>query len=247
MAYMDRSVGVAAGFFSALLIALGLVGAGWLVGEGIIEGRRADSHVQVKGLAERDVKADLALWPIKFQVTGNDLAQIQARIETDLQTVQQFLRDSGFTEEEIQRQSLQIQDFGAGYGGNRPEERYGVSQSVLVRSEKVDQVEGVSRRLGELVAQGIVLQQDWNATGPTYVFTRLNEIKPDMLAEATASAREAANQFAEDAAAELGGIRDANQGVFVILPRDDVPGSSEQAQIFKTVRVVSTITYSLEN
>jgi len=247
MAYMDRGVGVAAGFFSALLVSLGLVGAGWLVGEGIIEGRKAGSSVVVKGLAERDVKADLALWPIKFQVTGNNLTEIQAQVESDLETVQSFLNEAGFSEQEVQRQSVQIQDYGAGYGGNRPQERYAVSQGVLVRSEDVDRVESVSRRLGELVAQGIVLQQDWNATGPTYDFTRLNDIKPEMLAEATAAAREAANQFAEDAGAQLGGIRDANQGVFVILPRDDVPGSSEDAQIHKTVRVVSTITYSLED
>jgi len=243
---MDRGVGVAAGLFSALAVALGLVGAGWLVGEGIVEGRQADSYVQVKGLAEQDVKADLALWPIKFQVTGNNLGQIQSQIETDLQTVQAFLSEAGFSEDEVQRQNIQIQDYGAGYGGNRPQERYGVSQGVLVRSTDVDRVESVSRRLGELVAQGVVLQQDWNAQGPTYTFTQLNDIKPDMLAEATASAREAGDQFANDAAARLGSIRNANQGVFQILPRDEVPGATEQSQIFKTVRVVSTITYNLE-
>lgn len=245
MAYMDRGVGVAAGFFSAVLVALGLVGAGWLVGNGIIEGRQADNWVEVKGLAERDVKADLALWPIKFQVAGNDLAVIQEQVEGDLRIVQSFLNEAGFSGEEVQRQSLQVQDFGAGYGGNRPEERYAVIQTVLVRSNDVDQVEAVSRQLGELVAQGVVLQQDWNSAGPTYAFTRLNDIKPEMLAEATANAREAANQFAADAGANLDGIRQANQGLFVILPRDDVPGAMESQQIFKTVRVVSTITYNL--
>jgi len=90
-----------------------------------------------------------------------------------------------------------------------------------------------------------VLSSDYGPSGPTYLFNGLNEIKPDMIAEATASARESASQFAKDAKTELGDLRRANQGVFQILARDQAPGVSEQQQPVKTVRVVSTVEYYL--
>jgi hypothetical protein len=247
MAYGDRGVGVAAGFVSALLVAAGVVAAGWFVGKGFENGRTQQSYVTVKGLAEREVQADLALWPIKFQASGNDLALIQEEIEVDLGTISAFLRNAGFAPGEVQTQGLQVNDFGMGYGDSRPVERYAVIQTVLVRSGDVELMADVSRRLGELLRQGIVLQQDWQATGPTYLFTGLNSIKPEMIAEATAAAREAANQFAQDSGAALGGIRTADQGVFQILPRDQLPVASETEQIYKIVRVVSTISYNLDD
>ncbi len=247
MAFGDRSVGVAAGFLSALLVGAGIIAAGWFVGKGFEAGRVQPSFVTVKGLAEREVRADMALWPIKFQVSGNDLALVQQGVEANLETISGFLIQAGFAANEIQVQGLQVNDYGLGYGGQRPAERYAVNQSVLVRSGNVDLVADVSRRLGELLRQGIVLQQDWQAMGPTYVFTRLNDIKPDMIAEATNEARRAADQFAQDSGAALGGIRTADQGVFQILPRDQLAGSGEAEQIFKTVRVVSTISYNLED
>jgi hypothetical protein len=247
MAYGDRSVGVAAGLLAALLVGAGIVAAGWFVGEGFRAGRADQPSVTVKGLAEREVQADLALWPIKFQATGNDLALIQEELDADLATITAFLTAAGFAAEEVQTQGLQVNDYGMGYGGDRPAERYAVIQSVLIRSTDVQRVAEVSRRLGELLRQGIVLQQDWQAMGPTYLFTQLNAIKPDMIAEATAAARQAAGQFADDSGATLGGIQAADQGVFQILPRDQLPAATETEQIFKIVRVVSTISYSLED
>lgn len=247
MAYGERGVGIAAGFLSAILVAVGIVAAGWFIGQGFQAGRAQQSYVTVKGLAEREVQADLALWPIKFQASGNDLAMIQEEVEIDLATISAFLRNAGFAAEEVQTQGLQVNDYGMGYGGERPAERYAVIQTVLVRSNDVELMADVSRRLGELLRQGIVLQQDWQAMGPTYLFTGLNSIKPEMIAEATAAAREAADQFAQDSGAALGGIRTADQGVFQILPRDQLPVASETEQIFKIVRVVSTISYNLED
>jgi hypothetical protein len=177
MAYGDRGVGVAAGLLAALLVGAGIVAAGWFVGEGFRAGRADQPSVTVKGLAEREVQADLALWPIKFQATGNDLALIQEELDADLATISAFLTAAGFAAEEVQTQGLQVNDYGMGYGGDRPAERYAVIQSVLIRSADVQRVAEVSRRLGELLRQGIVLQQDWQAMGPTYLFTQLNAIK----------------------------------------------------------------------
>jgi Uncharacterized protein conserved in bacteria len=106
--------------------------------------------------------------------------------------------------------------------------------------------------VGELVNAGIPLSSgQYGATGPTYVFRKLNDLKPSMIAEATAEARKSAEQFAKDSKSRLGGIHRANQGVFVILPRDAASdsdrgmGMGEQSQMFKLVRVVTTVEYLL--
>jgi hypothetical protein len=131
-----------------------------------------------------------------------------------------------------------------------PTNRYVVHQTVLVRSSRPDQVLAASQRIGELAAIGVVISSGTNeyganAGGPTFVFTGLNTLKPAMIADATARAREAATQFARDSRSALGGIRQANQGIFEILPRDQAPGIAESSQIAKIVRVVATIDYYL--
>jgi hypothetical protein len=231
--------------FAAALVALGLVGAGWLIGHGFEQGRRAEHYVTVKGLAEAFVEADLAIWPLRTTATGDDLNQVQAKIDADGAAIAAFLVRQGLTEEAIQPQRVEVTDLLA--QAYRPqgaaESRFIVAQTILVRTPQVDLVASLNRATGELVSQGVVLV---DTGGPTYVFTGLNAIKPEMLAEASANARTAAQQFAADVDSTLGGIRRASQGIFEILPRDAAPGISEASQIDKQVRVVSTIEYLLE-
>jgi hypothetical protein len=124
-----------------------------------------------------------------------------------------------------------------------------VQQLMMVRSQSPATVLAASQRMGELVGAGVVLQSGsgWGPARPVFLFRNLNEIKPAMIAEATAAARAAAQEFARDSESRLGGIRQANQGVYVILPRDQAPGVSESDQLQKTVRVVSTIDYNLRD
>ncbi len=125
--------------------------------------------------------------------------------------------------------------------------RYVMRQTVLVRSSDPERVLAASQRIAELVNAGVVISsgEEYGPGGPTFIFTQLNELKPEMLAESTARAREAAQQFARDAESGLGSIRRANQGVFEILPRAPGPGMTEESQLLKTVRVVSTVEYFL--
>lgn len=120
---------------------------------------------------------------------------------------------------------------------------------IAIRSSDPATVLAASQRVGELVSSGVVLSSggDGSGGGPTFVFTGLNKLKPSMIADATARAREAAQQFAADSKSEIGDIRQASQGVFEILPRDQAAGISEESQVAKTVRVVSTVDYSLRN
>jgi hypothetical protein len=236
---------------AAAIVALGLTLGGLFVGTGFARGRVADRYVEVKGVAEQEVKADVALWPLRLVTAGNDLADVQARLGRHTAQVYAFLRRHGVDTTQSEIQSVEVTDAYANiYGGERPPAaRYVASQTVMVRTTAVDVVLAASQRVGELISSGVVLSSSrmgYGPGGPTFLFTTLNELKPAMIREATASAREAAAQFATDSRSRLGGIRHASQGVFVILPRDQAPGVSEESQPFKTVRVVTTVQYYLK-
>jgi hypothetical protein len=230
----------------ALMLGLGLLGAGFLVGRGFERGRAADRYVTVKGLAETFVRADLAVWPLRVTATGDDLGRIQEQIDADLATITGFLTGQGIEPEAIQPQRVEVTDLLA--QAYRPEgvgeNRFILAQTVIVRTEQVDLVARLNQQTGELVRRGVVLA---DAGGPTYLFTRLNQIKPEMLAEATRNARVSAEQFAADSGSEIAGIRRASQGLFEILGRDPAPGLFEPNQLDKQIRVVSTIEYRLRD
>lgn len=238
---------------AALLLAIGVGLAGWFVAEGLRAHGTADRYVSVKGISEREVKADLAIWPLSFVVGGDDLVEVQRDLERNARLIGAFLTDAGFSEAEIEPQDLRVTDRQAQVYNSGPLSgpRFIASQTIVLRSTEVDRVAELSGGLGRLVSQGVVLGNDPNnyspTTGPSFLFTQLTSIKPEMIAEATANARQGAEQFAADSGAAVGGIRAANQGVFQILPRDDAPGIYEPAQLHKKVRVVSTIDFSLED
>jgi hypothetical protein len=232
---------------SALVLAIGVALGGWFVGEGFVDARAGDRFVTVKGVAERTVTADLALWPIRFVTTSNQLAEAQAQIAADARKVLSFLAANGLSRESVEVESFQVTDLLAqAYRSGPIESRFIVAQTLMVRTDDVDKVASASQKIGDLVAAGIVLSSEGQPSpGPTYLFTKLNDIKPGMIAEATKSAREGAEKFAHDSSSRVSGIRRANQGLFQILPRDNIPGTSQEKQIAKTVRVVSTIDYAL--
>ncbi len=239
---MERSL------WSAVVLALGIALGGLFIGHGFASGRAADRYVEVKGLAEREVTADLALWPLRYVSTGDDLAATQTQITRNTRQVYAFLARNKIDTSSVQLQALEVSDaFANRFPGERGGPRYVIQQTVMVRSGSPDVVRLASQRVSELVAAGVVLSStgEYGIGGPTFVFTKLNQLKPSMVREATANARAAAEQFAADSRSELGGIRQANQGVFVILPRDQAPGVNEGAQLQKTVRVVSTVQYFL--
>ncbi len=223
------------------ILAVGMLGAGAFIGHGIVDARTGDRSVTVRGLSERYVRADLAVLPIRFTASGDVLSEVQARIDGDLAIVRQFLTAQGYAEDAVSLGRLEVADtqsreYAAQTGGPR----FILAQTVIVRTNDVDRVQGTTRALNELVRQGVVLQ---DFSGPSYVFTGLNAVRPEMIAEATAAARSGAEQFAEDSGAALGPIRQATQGSFEILARDEVEMESSSPD--KKVRVVTTVVYQL--
>lgn len=233
----------------AIVLGIGIAVAGWFVGDGFVKGRAADRFVTVKGVSERDVRADLALWPLRFVATNDDLGQAQATIKQSHQSVLAFLERHGIDRAAAEIQMLEVNDLLANpYRSGSTQSRYIITQTLMVRTQDTGTIEKASQAVGELVDAGVVLSSTGGpASGPTFLFAGLNQLKPEMIAEATAEARRAAEQFAKDSGSRIGSIRRANQGVFVILARDRAPGIMEESQLQKTVRVVSTIEYCLKD
>jgi len=219
------------------------------VGDGFLKGRAADRFVTVKGVSERDVQADIALWPLGFVTTSDDLKEAQDTIKQSHQHVLAFLERHGIDPGAAEVQKLEVTDLLANpYRSGPTQSRYIITENLMVRTKDTETVVRASQAVSELVDVGVILSSTGGAaTGPTFLFTGLNELKPEMIAEATSEARRAAEQFAKDSGSRIGTIRRANQGVFVILPRDRAPGISEGSQLQKTVRVVSTIEYYLKD
>jgi hypothetical protein len=233
----------------AVILSAGFVVAGLLLGSGFRAGRTADRFVTVKGVSERPVEADLALWPLQIVATHNDLAAAQDQMDRMVEGTIIFLEATGIPEDRVTIQSFRVRDAQADrYSGGPAPNRFIISQTLMVRSEEPRVIAAAAQRVGELVQAGVVLTsgQEYGPGGPTFLFTRLNDLKPEMLAEATGRAREAAEEFATSSGSQVGKIRRANQGVFQILPRDPAPGQQEQNQLNKTVRVVTTVEYLLE-
>jgi hypothetical protein len=224
---------------AAALISLGLAGAGWFAAQGMAHLRTADRYVTVKGSADKLVDADLAVWPITFTVNGNDLTGVQAAITGNAGTVRDFLGKAGFQPTEITVSPTRVEDRWAySYGDNRPPERYRATASVTLRTEKVKQLLPVISRSGELLNAGVLITE---GSDPQYDFKALQSIKPGLIAEATANARKAAEQFAKDSGSVVAGIRTANQGTISIEDRD------QTSPFIKNVRVVTTVEYFLKD
>ncbi|HEX2163228.1 MAG TPA: SIMPL domain-containing protein [Thermoanaerobaculia bacterium] len=223
-----------------LLLALGLAAGGALLARGLFAARAADRFVTVKGLSEREVPADLALWPIVFTNTGNDLSALQEQVEQDAAAIRGFLGRFGFEPGEATLSAPRVTDYLAqgGYRDQGPAERYLVESTVTLRSGDIEAVRRAIQASGELVRAGVALIRSYEYN-TQYLFTQLEAVKPEMIAEATRDARRAAEQFAEDSGARVGGIRRAQQGYFSIEDRD--PFSPET----KKVRVVTTVEYFL--
>lgn len=190
------------------------------------------SYVEVKGLSEKIVKADVAIWSINFEVRSNDIDSLYSGIAKSTSAIQKFLLDKGFEAGEINIAPINIyQDT---YSGSLF--RYNSNTQLSVYTKKVDLVKSASRETLSLVKQGVTLNQN----SIEFQFSDINSIKPEMLAEAIKNAKASARQFAEESGSRLGSISRGNQGVFDISDKD--PGSPE----FKKIRVVSSLRFLLK-
>jgi len=232
---------------SAFILSIGIALAGWLAGQGLVESRLGHRTVIVKGFSERLVKADIGFLPVRFNALGSDLETARASLERSEQAVFGYLKSKGFSSDNWEVKNIRVEDRQAAYNASATPRanRFVLTEDIVVRSNDVDKLVAASRSISDLLRQGVVLTSDQYNSGPSFIFTKLNDLKPEMLTEATQRARKAAEQFARESGANVGAIFSANQGLFTIGPAIAIPDERPDKQVEKKVRVVTTITYFL--
>lgn len=223
---------------TAGVLAIGMIVGGYLLGNGLVRAKDADRSVTVRGLAEKDVTADLATWTIAYSANAGDLASAQASVDRDSAAIRAFFKELGFPEDALQPTGVNVSQY-----SQDGVPTFTVRQRMSLRTNDIQRAERAVRRQFELVRRGVVLEE---GSGMAYSYTKLNDIKPEMVAAATKDARRAAEQFAEDSGTGVGGIKSATQGYFEITARDgDGAGWGVSDSPFKKVRVVTTVDFYL--
>ena len=226
---------------AASVIGFAIIVLGFALRSGIVAFKDMDRSVTVKGLAEREVKADKVTWPLVYKELGNDPAEMYDLLTQKNKKVLAFLKSAGIKESDISVNPPVISDRQAdNYGNEIMNYRYKATSVITVTSTEVDKVRTLMRRQSELMKQGIALvSEEYGSNSVVYEFTGLNEVKPDMIEEATKNARKTAQKFADDSGSSLGEIRNAQQGQFSIEDRD------ANTPYIKRLRVVNTVEYSI--
>lgn len=230
-------------FYSGLFIMVGLIFLGLMIPKAVSNFRSFDRIVTVKGLSEREVKADKVIWPLAFNVVGNDISSVYSEIDRKTGKVIEFLKSGGIRDSEITVSVPTVSDkYAQEYGNNDRTFRYLSKNVITVCTGNVDAVLALMNKQVDLLKDGLVLGSGNSWENPVeFKFEGLNDIKPEMIEDATKNAREAAQKFAKDSGSRLGKIKTANQGTFSIENRDS------NTPYIKKVRVVSSVTYYLKN
>lgn len=227
---------------SAVIIALGLFLLGNRIQVGLEKAFGDERSVSVRGLSERIVPADKVVWPLVYKEVGNNLNELAAQVNTKNRIIVEYLLSKGIKEDEISVASPEIIDMQAErYVNTNVPYRYNIRSIITVSSQQVELIRSLINEQGELLDKGIAIISGEYDTQVNYLFTGLNELKPDMIAEATHNARQAAEQFATDSDSKLGKIKTASQGQFSIEDRD------QYTPYLKKVRVVTSVVYYLND
>jgi hypothetical protein len=222
-------------------ICVGLIVLGYLLASSATKIRALSRTVEVKGLSEREVPANVAIWPIKYREADNDLNALYSKIQRNNTVITDFLKERGFEDDEIFMGPPAVVDkLAQEYSQSGTSQyRYSGGSTISVYTENVDLVRNTMEQLVELGKVGIAITGETYDARTQFLFTKLNDLKPEMVEEATKNAREVAEKFAEDSKSKLGKIRRASQGLFSIEDRD------VNTPYIKKVRVVSTVEYYL--
>jgi len=253
MAESEYDSSVKAAVIVGCCLILGLTAAGYFVGRGALRFKSDVRTVTVRGLVEREVSADEAVWTLSLRRAGDDLSEVHRRISKDRDALLAFLQQQGFSAAEMTRQPTRTVDklareYGQPQAGERF--RYLVSTAVVLRTTQIEQLQKALGATEELLKQGVILdaEREGNIANPRYVITKFNELRPELLALATKNARIVAQQFAADSGVSVGKIHSAHQGSIQIFGsdgHDESSAYSPTSTAVKKLRLVSTIEFEL--
>ncbi|MDR9768076.1 SIMPL domain-containing protein [Shewanella baltica] len=220
----------------------GLVYVGQTASTALLQMKAMERTVTVKGLAEKEVKANVAIWPINFTEVDNNLPKLYETVQQKTDRVVAFLKEQGFSDSEITISLPSIEDRQAqGYVDPNVKYRYSAKVNLSVYTSQIDLMLNTRKRMISLVKEGIAIASQEYDNRTEFLFTDLNSVKPVMVQEATQNAREVAEKFAKDSDSRLGKIKTASQGQFTISDRDN------STPYIKQIRIVSTLTYYLND
>ena len=219
-----------------VFIMIGLLFFGAMLPVSVKKYKSFDRTVTVKGLCEKEVKADKVIWPIVIKVAGNDYASVYKQMEQQNETIRKFLVDGGINPSDITLGTIEVSDARTDTYDNNRAMRFIIKSITTVCSSEVDKVRELIASQNKLIEKGVILYSDWDSS-ITYNYESLNDIKPAMVEEATKNARAVGEKFAADSDSRLGKIKTASQGTFSITSRDS------NTPWIKTVRVVNLVTY----
>jgi len=226
---------------ASVLVSIGLSLGGFLIGQGLVRMKQLDQIVEVRGLDEKLVEANEATWDISFSLSGNNLQEMTTKLTQKQTSLKEYLLSKGFTRDEFQVSAITTNDNHANHYGNKlPADRFTVRTKIMIGTKQVQKITDIYENSGQLPLEGLVREQ----SSVQYYFTDLNAVKPEMLKNATASAREAAESFARDSGSQLGGIKSATQGLFSIT--SPYANWDDATSKMKKVRVVTRVSYFLE-
>ena len=224
---------------AAAIVAVGMIMMGYNIQKGLENGLQDERIVSVRGLSERTVPADKVVWPLPIKCVSNDMQELYNEIEKNNNIVVGFLKDGGITEDEINISAPAVTDrLAQSYVPDNIKFRYQAEAVITVTSSQVEKVIDLMKKQVNLMKQGVIISNEYNYN-ISFEYTSLNDIKPEMVEEATRNARAVAQKFAEDSGSNLGKIRQATQGQFSI-------SSDETTPQIKNIRVVTTVKYALE-
>jgi hypothetical protein len=236
--------------FSAIALGAALIIASFVTSAALERLRRAGDEIAVTGSARRPITSDLALWRGNVEVQRATLPEAAADLERAAGQVRRFIAGRGFADSLIQASA--ISSFAVRESRSSGEESnrvvgYRLSQRITVTSTDIARVTELSRAAGTLLTEGVPVSPE----APEYMFTRLADLRIEMLGDATEDARVRARQIAERSGATIGRIRSVRQGVFQITPRNSTEiadyGMNDVTAIDKDITAVVRVTFALEN
>jgi len=208
-----------------------------------------DQTITVKGFAEQRITSDLAMWSAGIAVRDADRTAGYKALERDRALLLAYLGKHGFDADAVSFSPVGISTiYKLDEDGDRTNEieLYSVSQGFAIESDDVQLIAKFAKESSALIADGV----DLSATSPSYLYTKLDEMKLEMISKATANARERAERLVDGSGNGLGPLRSASQGVFQITPAYSTEvasyGYNDTTSIDKSIKAVVTVEYAIQ-
>ncbi|WBL24622.1 SIMPL domain-containing protein [Zunongwangia sp. HGR-M22] len=239
-------------YLSAIIFSIAIVIAAWFLGDAYVSRANPDGSISVTGAGSENFTSDLIVWEGEFSQMSENLETAYNQLNRDKTTVRNYLIEKGIKEENIVFNSVQTneqreQQYQNGNYIGSIFKGYQLTQSVKIESNNVELIEGVSREITELLNKGV----QFNSTPPRYYYTKIADLKIEMISKATEDARLRAERIASNSGETLGDLKSADMGVFQITGQNSGEdyswsGAYNTADKKKTASITMRLEYEID-